>query len=78
MAEQPSGLRDEPTLSLDDLRFPSSCNASITDNASSGFVRERAAIRMLVRNEWFEAEQAGGQLRTKRGERAPRVREGKS
>ena len=62
---------------LEDLRFPRSCNASAVDEASSGFVRERVALRTLVRNKWFTAEQTGGQLRIKLGEHALKVRAGK-
>jgi hypothetical protein len=62
---------------LEDLRFPRTCNTSGVDEASSGFVRERVALRTLVRNKWFTAEQTGGQLRIKLGERARKVREGK-
>jgi hypothetical protein len=40
-------------------------------------VRERVALRKLVRNNWFTAEQTGGQIRLKLGERARKLREGK-
>jgi hypothetical protein len=40
-------------------------------------VRERVALRTLIRNKWFAAEQTGGQLRIKLGERARMVHEGK-
>ena len=62
---------------IHDLRFRRSCNASTLDDTSSGFVRERAALGTLVRNKWFSADQSGGQLRIKLGERARKVREGK-
>ena len=47
------------------------------DSTDSGHVRVRAALTACVRNEWFTAEQAGGQLRIKLGERAKKVRDAK-
>jgi hypothetical protein len=43
----------------------------------SGFVRERESLRTLVRNKWLDAEDSGGLLKIKLGERAKKVRVGK-
>lgn len=40
-------------------------------------MRVKVALAACVENEWFTAEQAGGELRIKLGERALKVREGK-
>jgi hypothetical protein len=41
-----------------------------------GFVREKMALRTLVRNKWFEVEPSLGELRIRLGERARALREG--
>jgi len=60
-----------------DVRFQRGANGDALDSSDSGHVRVRVALSACVRNKWFTAEQAGGQLRIKLGERARKVREGK-
>ena len=60
-----------------DVRFQRGANGDSLDSSDSGHVRVRVALSACVRNKWFTAEQAGGQLRIKLGERALKVREGK-
>jgi hypothetical protein len=60
-----------------DLRFQGSTNANSLDSTDSGRVRVREALSACVRNKWRTAEQTGGQLRIKLGERPRMVREGK-
>ena len=71
----------EPVLvvqgDVDNVRFLRQQNGQPTDHFGSGHVRERVALRALVRNEWFEALNTGTHLRIKLGERARKLREGK-
>jgi len=60
-----------------DIRFQGKANGDSLDSSDSGHVRVRVALSACVRNKWLTAEQAGGQLRIKLGERARTVREGK-
>ena len=60
-----------------DLRLQRGANGDSVNSIDSGHVRVRVVLSTCVRNEWFTAEQAGGQLRIKLGERAKKVREGK-
>jgi hypothetical protein len=60
-----------------DLRFQGRTNGNSLDSTDSGHVGVREALSACVRNKWLTAEQAGGQLRIKLGERAKKVREGK-
>jgi hypothetical protein len=62
---------------LSDLRFAAGKNGSSVDSSGSGLIREREALRTLVRNGWFEASDSGALLKIKLGERAKKVREGK-
>jgi hypothetical protein len=41
----------------------------------SGFVREKVALRTLVRNKWFEIDRSAGELRIRLGERAKALRD---
>jgi hypothetical protein len=66
-----------PALSGGDIRFQGRANGDSLDSTDSGHVRVRVALSACVRNKWLTAEQAGGQLRIKLGERAKKVREGK-
>jgi hypothetical protein len=58
------------------IRFQGRANGDSLDSTDSGHVRVRVALSACVENEWLTAEQAGGQLRIKLGERARKVREG--
>jgi hypothetical protein len=60
-----------------DIRFQGRANGDSLDSTDSGHVRVKVALSACVRNKWLTAEQAGGQLRIKLGERARKVREGK-
>lgn len=66
----------EPVLILreEQLRFPSSRNNDAMTSGHSGFVREKMALRTLVRNKWFEVEWPAGELRIMLGERAKALR----
>jgi hypothetical protein len=68
----------EPVMILreEQLRFPSSANNNAMTSGHSGFIRETAALRTLVRNKWFEVERSAGELRIRLGERAKKVRQG--
>jgi hypothetical protein len=60
-----------------DIRFEGLRNGNSVDPSDSGHVRVREALGACVRNGWFRAEQAGGELRIKVGEHAKAVRQGK-
>ena len=63
---------------LSDLRFRPGLNGNAVDGSGSGFVREREALRTIVRNEWFMAQDSGSQLRIKLGPHAKELRNGSS
>jgi len=65
---------------FDRLRFTHAVNPNdgADDFGTSGRVKAPTTLRYLIRNKWLTAEQVGGQLRIKLGERARRVREGKA
>jgi hypothetical protein len=71
-------IDSEPVLILreEQLRFPGSRNNDAMTSGHSGFVREKIALRTLVRNKWFEVERFAGELRIRLGERAKKVRQG--
>lgn len=60
-----------------DIRFRGRASGDSLDSTDSGHVRVRVAMSACVRNKWLTAEQAGGELRIRLGERAQKVREGK-
>jgi hypothetical protein len=68
-------MADHVEVAPSDLRFQGRTNGNSPDSTDS--VRVREALSACVRNKWLTAEQAGGQLRIKLGERAKKVREGK-
>jgi hypothetical protein len=59
-------------------RFPPRINANAEDWGTSGHVRERVALRAVVRNKWLETDSSPGGLRIKLGVRAKKLREGKA
>jgi hypothetical protein len=67
----------EPVLILreEQLRFPGSRNNDAMTTGHSGFVREKVALRTLVRNKWFEVDRLAGEMRIRLGERAKKVRQ---
>jgi hypothetical protein len=70
----------EPVLILpyeQQLRFSTSRNNDPMTTGHSGFIREKVALRTLVRNKWFEVEWPAGELRIRLGVRAKKVRQGK-
>ena len=69
----------EPVLILRDeqLRIPRSMNNDAMTSGHSGFVREKMALRTLVRNNWFEVERPAGELRIRLGERAKKIGHGR-
>jgi hypothetical protein len=62
---------DEPVLVLreEELRFPTPLGGSAMMSDGSGFVRERAALRVLARNGFFQVERSGSDIRIRLGER---------
>ena len=71
----------EPVLvaqsALAELRFSRDQNGHPSESFDSGYVREREALRTLVRNKWFTATQEDGKLKIRLGERANEIRKGK-
>jgi hypothetical protein len=67
----------DPVLILreEQLRFPVSMNNDAMTSGHSGFIREKMALRTLVRNKWFEVEWPSGEMRLRLGERAKKVRQ---
>jgi hypothetical protein len=61
----------EPVLVLreDELRFPTSLEGSPMMAEGSGFVRPKAALRVLMRNGFFRVERDGGEIRINLGDR---------
>ena len=54
----------------EDFRFLPSANPDVDDSDLSGHVRERAALRYLALNEWFQVANEGGRLTIRLGPRA--------
>jgi hypothetical protein len=71
---------DEPVLVLreDDLRFPTSLEGSSLMADGSGFVRPKAALRVLTSNGFFRVERDGGEIRIRLGEGARALLEGRT
>lgn len=71
---------DEPVLILreEELRFPTPLGGSAMVSDGSGFVRERAALRVLARNGFFQVERNGSDIRIRLGDRAKALREGRA
>jgi hypothetical protein len=53
-----------------DLRMRGKIAGSPVENGGSGFVRVKAALTVLQRNKWVDAEQTVGELRIRLGKRA--------
>jgi len=62
----------EPVLVLrqDELRFPTPLGGNPMATDGSGSVRERAALHVLTRNDFFQVDRSYGDIRIKLGERA--------
>jgi hypothetical protein len=67
---------DEPVLVLreEELRFPTPLGGSTMASDGSGFVRERAGLRVLTRNGFFQVERDGSDIRIRLGQRAKALR----
>jgi hypothetical protein len=65
-------------LCEEELRFPTQLGGSAMASDGSGFVRERAALRVLTRNGFFQVERDGSEVRIRLGERAKALREGRT
>jgi hypothetical protein len=59
-----------------DIRFQGRANGDSLDSTDSGHVRVKVALAACLQNKWLTAEQTGGKLRIKLGERAKRVERG--